>query len=263
MTDFAFDRKPDPAWIQRLNELTPTSDRLSYLSIRWHPGFFKPARFFGGRKIAQERWIPVERWLIYQVNPKPRTYPFPLWNGLPMVGYRRVHSRPIVDLNRRAFDRVNWEIYLETGHYAQPFFVIQGDRGGHKRNYTEVEQKLSRLNGGTGEPAGLGELAYAEPDERTWEKIGAYDRARFWNRAIALDERTPEMFDDQERQEIQGFRRKLLDWMDEKAYSVTSGVSDMNTWRGAIAASGVSTPAGYKDTFDYEKSEREFIEEPA
>jgi len=261
VTDFAFSREPDPVWVERLESVSPRSDRLSYLLLGWLPGSVRPAKYFNGRLVRAAAWIPVERWVFYNVVPDPAKYPPMLFEPFTLSGRRNGVVRPVVDLSRRAMDRNQWAIYRETGRYAQPYFVVQGDRGGHKRNYTEIEAKLSKFHGGTGEPPGLGELPYAEPDERTWTKLEQLDLARFWTHAIALDERKPEHFEADEKEALKDFRRKLWEWMDEKAYSVTSGVADMNAWRAGAAQNPL--PVGFKDTRDYEAEEREFIENPA
>lgn len=259
MIERALTREPKPEWESRLEEITPRSARLSYLTIRWHPGFVRPEKRFNGRLIRKAEWIPVERWIIYQVLPDPRKYPAIVFNPFRLADQNEGVVRPVVDLDRRAMDRNQWAIYRETCRYAQPYLVIQGDRGGHKRNYTETESKLSKFHGGAGEPPALGALPYAEPDSRTWAKLEQLDLARFWTHSLALDERKPDFFDSEEKEALKDFRRRLWDWMDEKAYSVTSGVSDMNAWRGAAAMCPL--PAGFKDSRDYEAEERSFIEE--
>jgi hypothetical protein len=223
----------------------------------------RAARVVRGVTKARAEWQPVERWIIYNVVPDPAKYPPMLFapfrlSELNSEGY----CRPVLDLDRRAMDRNQWEIYKETGRYAQPYWVVQGDRGGHKRNYTQVESRISILNRGMGDPPAMGELCYAEPDRRTWEKLATLDLARMWTSSLALFDRKPEVFDRLEEEAMKDYRRLLWQWMDEKAYETTSGVSDMNAWRGLLAQAPAK-PTGFKDTTDYEAEERRFIEEPA
>lgn len=260
----AFYREVDPAWEAKLVELTPRSDRLSYLTIRWHPGSVRAGRQLHGVTKKRAAWVPVERFIIYNVLPDPKLYPPLLFapfrlSELNSEGF----CRPVLDLDRRAMDQNQWAIYRETGRYAQPFWVLQGNRGGHKRNYTQVESKVSVLNGGTGDPPALGDLPYAEPDRRTWEKLALLDVARFWTHSLALYDRKPEMFDALEEEAMKDYRRMLWDWMDEKAYEACSGVADMNAWRGMIAQHAKPLAANAKDTTDYEAEHREFIETPS
>lgn len=259
----AFERIPDPAWEEKLEELTPRSDRLSYLTVRWHPGSMRAAREFQGVTKRRAEWVPVERWLIYNVVPDPTKYPPMLFapfrlSELNTEGF----CRPVLDLDRRAMDSAQWAIYKETGRYAQPFWVVQGHRGGHKRNYTQVESRVSILNGGPGDPPDMGALPYAEPDERTWEKLATLDLARMWTSSLALYDRKPDLFDQLEADAMKDYRRLLWDWMDEKAYESCSGVADMNAWRGLLTQAPAKR-SGFKDTTDYEAEEKDFIETPA
>jgi len=258
----ALQRDIDPAWEEKLEELTPRSDRLSYLTIRWHPGSMRAARQFQGVTKRRAEWIPVERWIIYNVVPDPRKYPPMLFapfrlSELNSEGF----CRPVLDLDRKAMDANQWAIYQETGRYAQPYWVVQGERGGHKRNYTQVESRISLFHKGPGDPPAMGELCYAEPDTRTWEKLATLDLARMWTHSLALYDRKPELFDQLEQEAMKDYRALLWDWMDEKAYEACSGVADMNQWRGMVA--GQPKPADFKDTTDYEAEHREFIENPA
>jgi hypothetical protein len=261
-----FSRTPRPEWEAELERITPRSDRLSYLLIRWHPGFVRPG-FINNRgvEMRKARWIPVERWIIYQLNPNPRTYPQLLWAPVPRTG-NRLRVRPVVDLARKAMDRVQWSIYLETGRYAQPFWVVQGDRGGHKRNYSDIESRLSLFHGGPAAPPSLGELPYAEPDERTFSKLRMLDQVRFWNKALSIEERDPDFFDAEDQEVLKDFRRQLWNWMDDRAYEATEGWREGTSaiWKRSCELAGVdSLPPGFKDTTDYEAEERAFIEESA
>ncbi len=199
--------------------------------------------------------------MIYNVVPDPSKYPPILFapfrlSELNTEGF----CRPVLDLDRKAMDANQWAIYKETGRYAQPFWVVQGDRGGHRRNYTAVMSKVSVLNGGRGDPFDMGELRYAEPDGRTWEKLATLDLARFWTHSLSLFDRKPELFDKLEEEAMKDYRRLLWDWMDEKAYESCSGVADMNAWRG-LTAQMPAKPVGFQDTTDYEAEHKAFIEE--
>jgi hypothetical protein len=63
------------------------------------------------------------------------------------------------------------------GYHAQPFWVIQGEHGGHKVSYTTVEAELAGNLGMSRTPPEPGSLPYAEWDGRVRANLRAYDLA--------------------------------------------------------------------------------------
>lgn len=147
-------------WQPHLDAIAPqTREGLSHFRLVWEPG---------------EDWAPVERWTIWEVMPAERS---------PMGVFEDLHGPP-----PRAFGRYDdqlgrfvrsrnfhinqhqWEFFQETGMYGRPVWIIQGEKGGHKRFWNDTEQNLIRLHKGTKEvldPPAPGELCYALPDWRT------------------------------------------------------------------------------------------------
>jgi hypothetical protein len=155
-------------------------------------------------------------------------------------------------------DRNQWAIYKETGRYAQPFFVIQGDRGGHKRNYTEIEAKISIFYGGQRRAAGCSARCHMPSPTRARGRSWQLDLARFWTHALALYDRKPDLFDARGGSD-EGLSPHALGLDGREGVRGVLRRRDMNAWRGA--AQMCPLPVGFKDNRDYEAEHRSFIED--
>jgi hypothetical protein len=160
---------------------------------------------------------------------------------------------------RGLVDRVQWEIYLERGCYAQPYWVLQGPGGGHRRNYDRQEEQLAQLLKLPQAPPDLGALPYVEPSALTWERLYQLDELRRYKQALAFDKRGPDELDQEERDGRVGMRMAILKTMDERAYEAVSG--NMGVWRSALEQ--VELPRhidpGDMASIDYEAAERDFV----
>lgn len=227
--DRALARRPDPRWAAELARITEPSTRVSSLLIRWHPGTERKAT-----KFRTRRWMAVERWIVYQKVPI-RATPMVLFAPYGQTFGRRVRVRTRgVDLLRPLVDRVQWELYLETGCYCQPYWVLQGPNGGHRRNYDRQEEQLAQLVGLPTAPPDLGALPYVEPSSVTWRKLNELDELRRYKLALAFDQRPAEQLEADEREARIEMRLAILKHMDEKAYEAVSG--HMHEWRDALAS---------------------------
>jgi hypothetical protein len=168
---FQWTREPLEQWRVKLRIMRPLTDTTEGLSIVWEPG---------------DVWEPVQRWMIYGVIPR-RAIPADVLKQLQGEHPRsRGHgcfpgfclcARPQhrwVGGPAPLITRTQWLLFRETGGWARPLWVVQGDKGGHKRRFTEWESRLSKLVGGPAQPPFPGALAYAEPDERTWANLQLY-----------------------------------------------------------------------------------------
>jgi hypothetical protein len=247
-------KDPDPAWQRELERIAEPSARVSSLLVRWHPGTVRRASPF-----RKERWIPVERWIIYQLVPARATPP------VLRMPYTQTFSRRVrvrirgLDMIRGLVDRVQWEIYQETGCYAQPYWVLQGPNGGHRRNYDRAEEQLAQLLKLPQTPPDLGALPYIEPSALTWERMYQLDELRRYKQALAFDQRGPEELDAEEKEARVGMRMAILKTMDERAYEAVSG--NMGVWRSALEQVELPThiDPGSMPAVDYEAAERDFV----
>lgn len=254
-SDRCLSRTPDPAWQRELERITAPSERVSRLLIRWHPGSYR-----WGNKFRKTRWIPVERWIVYQVVP---VHGSPLTLRMPYTQTfaRRVRTRIRgLDMIRGLVDRVQWELYLETGCYCQPYWVLQGPNGGHRRNYDRQEEQLAQLVGLPTEPPALGALPYIEPSGVTWRRLNELDELRRYKLALDYDRRGAEELDAEEKEARVEMRLALLRHMDEKAYEAVSG--HMHEWRAALEQHELPQRVDRHalTPIDYDAAERSFVE---
>ena len=156
-----------PEWAERLRQITGENPALPTLWLHWEPG---------------DEWGPVQRWIFYQ------TWPDAMVRDDLLRECRGPHPRSGGAFNPRlgcwdggpasGITRSQWEIYRACGRYGRPFWVVQGDKGGHKYRLNRWESRLSVLCGGPRDTPNPGDLPYAEPDERTWSALAAADRMR-------------------------------------------------------------------------------------
>jgi hypothetical protein len=158
-------------WETRLAELSPPTNRFTWLRLRWEPG------------VAWEE--PVERFIIDQMMPaRMMTSEFhkgileQLERSTPPQGYydqvlgRYVHEDHCLITTRA------WELFRLTNCWATSFWVIQGSHGGHQWEFTAAEKKLLRFMGLPDEAPAPGDLPYAPFDERVVEKLIERDTLR-------------------------------------------------------------------------------------
>lgn len=170
-------RTPDPSWQATLDQMTPpeTRESLSYYLIRWEPG---------------ETWSPIQRWVVWMMHPKGH---LPNWiHPDAFATHPRATGHMCLEgmctcaekagcwvggpRECRGIDVGTWNLFRETGHYGQRYWVVQGTKGGHRRRYDEIEKAVAAATGMSTEPPVMGSLPYADPDNRTWAAIRKTDR---------------------------------------------------------------------------------------
>lgn len=138
------DRQPDPSWVKRLREISPISEVVSWLDLRW--------------------FAEAERWLVYEMVP----------NAHIDVGMRSelegAHPDTLEDW-ARIVSAYQWEQYRKHRVHARPCWVIQGANGGNKVQFDEADQELCRAQGLPTEPPAPGSLPYAPFDERVVRQL--------------------------------------------------------------------------------------------
>lgn len=173
-----------------LERVIPRQDGVSWLYVRWE---------------NTDGWAPANRLLLWQVRPlddtdadiiaalqakAPRSQGHycggkghcPEVGGAPTCpdpkfrwvgGYR--HSGWQISQQQ-------WDIYREIGRYAEPWWVVQGDRGGHRKLLFDWEQELMGLHsGGTHQNVPtIGDLPFAPFDQRVLRWVTEYDLLRTW-----------------------------------------------------------------------------------
>jgi hypothetical protein len=174
---FYWHRDPDPAWVRALQADAPPMPGLSHPELWWEPGDIKTPG-------------SGQRWVIYNLVPVQTMAP---GNLLPSGGHRTgfwdlrrylEEERPCVcaaelhgteddDKTCRRCQHVSspirlkiYRTFMDRGYWAQPFWVIQGDRGGHPTSYNPVEKQFAASLGLPPNPPPTGALPYADLDAR-------------------------------------------------------------------------------------------------
>lgn len=203
-------RRDVPAdWEAQLAEISEPTNRFTYLKLLWEPGY---------------PWEHVERFMIYQMVPeRAMTSPFQLGvleqlqHQLPpsKMGnyYDTVLGKFVNNPDCLITERAYW-LYRETGCWGRPYWVIQGEHGGHKRWFTPLERKFLKLAGLPDEPPAPGDLAYAPFDERVKAKLvqqdlmkGAHSGLRYRKAKLAG------VYDARYEEDERTFREQLIAWL--------------------------------------------------
>jgi hypothetical protein len=197
---FTWSNTPPPEWQAALDRLTPPNDRVSFLRILWVAADLTVSRW---GKVSVD---PVQRWVLFQCT---RQIPEPALIHLEAAAPHPKH-------NPRPLMREQWELYQAERLYGQPFWIVQGERGGHKRRFTQVEQNILKAQKLPHQAPAPGALPYAPLDNRVLDKLAVLDVMTNWNRAIELDERKPDELDAEMREAAKDGRRWLLNWLESQ-----------------------------------------------
>lgn len=238
-------------WQPELDRLFPPNQSVSHLRLVWEPG---------------DPWEHIGRWIIYVMVPFHRA------NELARISLLGPHprSRGRYDHVKRQFypdpacfvTRTQWELFHETGYYGYPYWVCQGDRGGHRYNFTRIERIVSVMHGGPEQPPAPGDLPYAEPDMRTIWKLAELDRMRAYRRMVDFALRRPEDLDAEEEEAARQVREAIWRWLDT---SITDAFEEFpRTTRLKAAEEAFELSANvpsFRDPVDPEKGLEELHED--
>jgi hypothetical protein len=207
-------QRPVPeSWARSLATVTPVSERITYLWLRWEPG---------------DKWEPIHRWFIWQMRPlrfvrpevlrelrgpHPRSTGHYCADGYCMCAMKKNGWRGGVT---RLIDRAQWELFQETGHFGTRWWCIQGHSGGHRHRLDQIEAKVSRINGGPNDTPAPGDLPYADYDLRVFRKVAELDRVRMWKGVTDYVNRNHATMDAEERDEGERARAALWSWLESQ-----------------------------------------------
>lgn len=163
-----FQRVVPEEWEKELAELdAPPNDRFPYLKLVYEPGY---------------PWEPVERYMIYWMTPSRL-----MTEGLMGAIKEQLEDPHPPSKHGNYYDTVKetfirnpdcliteraWNMWQETHCWGRPYWVIQGEQGGHKRFFTTIEKQLLRMAHLPSEPPAPGDLPYAEWDDRVKARLG-------------------------------------------------------------------------------------------
>lgn len=232
----------DPAWQGELDTITPPASGLSWLKLVW---------------VAGDVWQPINRWVVYQMIPYHRANelvkadlkgPSPRVRGR----YDRVLKRFIPDPNCNV-DRLQWELFQQTGYYGRPYWIVQGSGGGHKRTFNRMESAISALNGGPKQPPAIGDLPFANPDRRTFDALAKHDLMRGYSFLLDRVKQSATMLDIHEQAIADGMSAAVWRWLEGQVSDV---LKDERRGRKAIAEMAEAS----RTTFDEEKAEKRALQ---
>lgn len=235
--DFEHVRPPEPAWQAALDAIAPPADCLTSLYLAWEPG---------------DVWQPVQRWIIWQVRPVALVRPdvlAELRGPHPRsAGFYHPRRRRWVGGPAGLVDRRQWELFHATGGFCTRWWTVQGDRGGHRYRLDATEARVAQMHGHAGDTPAAGDLPYAAPDGRTWALIAERDAMRRHALLTDFAARSPEQLDAEDQQAIQYAQDELWRWLSQQLGATLDahGAALRDSLR------GVSLPAGFRDTTDYD-----------
>jgi len=134
---------------------------------------------------------PTQRWVIDQMIPadqcwvtdyrEGRRIPLPVM-GQYLVELERHRNTPLPQWVQRIKDTME-----RTGCLAVPFWILQGDRGGHKLRYETADRILAQGLTGEGDPPPPGALPYVAFDERVVTGLVRADRFRGYFQSVLAE----------------------------------------------------------------------------
>jgi hypothetical protein len=214
---------PTP-WQLELEQIAgPRSSRIPWLLLDWEPGAT------WGDEV-------VQRWLIYECVPIARLFGDPdlrsqlaahqlvrALNGPSPASQRTWATRGgrwVMQSDSLVTQR-QWELWRETGCYANPYWVLQGRRGGHKWRLNPHERRVLKAAGHLPELPPLGAWCYAPWDNRVREMLVRERELR--ERFLSLGRRdletqTADDFNRRRKAQAVESGRALLKWLDRQLH---------------------------------------------
>ena len=193
---------PQPWWQRELDRIAEPGGNLQWLHLYWEPGY---------------AWEPVERWVVGTVLP-PAFVPgwkHQMFQGPDpaTLGYWNKKTRRWVSL-APPITRRQWRFYRQSGGCViDPYWIVQGTRGGHLRRWDRATQVLSGVYGGPKAPPVPGDLCYAVPDMRTFGLLAKRDRIRMHLTSLDVVERGGVELTEDEHKALGTMRAEVLDWL--------------------------------------------------
>lgn len=195
-------------WRKRLRMVSPHHDQVSFLHLVYEPGW---------------PWEPVGRFMLFECLPSDFVDPEflrDLQGDDPAT--LTTHDAITGEITQKTLvTAMQWQIYRETGRYARPFWVIQGEGGGHKVFLSDVEKKLLQMAGYPDSFPSPGELPYAPFDNRVLDQVTRHDKLR---RADGNVKRMARMSATGSALHAKALRREIVGWltaqMDDAAKSL-------------------------------------------
>jgi hypothetical protein len=151
-----------PAWLPQLREISPITEQHSFLVPYWYR--------------ARERWVLYDGLPIELIDPKQ-----PM--GVGAMGHEVIQwlrgpaPRDLEDWQRSPWvSDVQHEMHRLYGVYARPFWVLQGESGGHQVRYSPEQVNFLTQCGAAMEPPAIGSLPPCPFDNRVTVQLQRLSR---------------------------------------------------------------------------------------
>lgn len=227
-------------WLRDLRELSPVTTAHSYLVPYWYR--------------AKERWVLYDAVPVNLIDPDQPQAPglmgFELLNLL--TGNAPRH-RPQYERTPFVSD-VQHEMFRRWKVYARPFWILQGDRGGHQVRFSPDQVRFLTETGRSTTPPAVGALDPCPFDGRVTGQLRRVNRLYQLNgsltelRKSASGEAADRQLEREER-EIRAVALDLLEQqLGELAATVKSAANKSVTADQVIQAPGMASQA--KDALD-------------
>jgi hypothetical protein len=194
-TQFIASQEPPAEWVRRLREISPISDVVSWLDLKWH--------------------APAQRWVLYECVP-----------------IRYVSDNELIaDLGgpdpdspegERLFitvSRYQQEMFRKHRVHARPCWVIQGEKGGTQVVFSESTKELCRARQLPTEPPAAGSQPYAPFDERVVTQLLRLSKLTRVRGDLAEFKRrfgNPSAWRREKRNELQAARAEMVRFLNDQ-----------------------------------------------
>lgn len=182
-----------PEWESRLREISPISEVVSWLALRFHPDFERLVVY----ECVPVRFISDNALIADLQGPDPS-------------------SEAGKDVLVSAYQQ---EMFKKHRVHARPCWIIQGSNGGHQVDYDDPTKELMRSQGLPTEAPKPGELPYAPFDERVVKQLVRMSKLVKAKNDLAEFKRkfgTVEGHKRQYRDALQAARKEYVEYLNEQ-----------------------------------------------
>jgi hypothetical protein len=174
------ERKAPKAWMQRLQQVWPKSDKTQWFQFRLFPE--QVVRTGSGPSDFHVK-AGSARWVLYTMTPahlisdptKIQQLAGTPWWELP-TGEQWARQQMV--------SAYQWEMWRQHQCWARPYWCLQGDAGGTPMQYTMREKAVLKAHNLPTDVPDPGELPWADFDERVMAQLIARDKFRTLGHAL-------------------------------------------------------------------------------
>lgn len=165
--------QPDPQWETDLRACNPISEHFTHLRFYWYR--------------AGARWVLYDCLPAHLIRDDETKYGPTMTGQELLAAFNGPPPRMLEDWQQVGISDMQHEMYRLHKVFALPFWVLQGDKGGHQVAYSPWEQNLLIAKGLPAEPPKIGSLDPCPFDQRVIAQLNQR------NRRIKLGERLMKM----------------------------------------------------------------------